>query len=386
MTHAADAPTSRPSVLVISYSILTSDARLLRQIRLLARDHDVTSVGYGPAPDGVVEHVQIPDELVAWHKDRLLLMQRRFAAVYRDNAVNAYLREVLPVGQFDVVVANDADTVPLALGLHPRGGVHADLHEYAPRQHEASPRWRLFVAPYYRWLVRTFLPLCDSVTTVGAGLAREYEREYGVRAGVVVNAAPFRDASPTPVGEPVRLVHSGGATRVRALEVMVRAVEASTSGATLDLYLMPSDPTYLAEIAALADASEKVTLHDAVPADELVETLAGYDVGLFLVPPVTFNLEWTLPNKFFDFVQARLGIVVGPNPEMAGLVREHRLGAVTAGYEETDLVALLDRLDPAEVARWKAGSDAAARELSAEQQITAWGEAVGALAARAGRA
>ncbi|MGC5616673.1 glycosyltransferase family 1 protein [Georgenia sp. Z1491] len=382
MTHAAPAPDPRPSVLVISYSTLVSDARLLRQIRLLARTYDVTSCGYGPEPDGVAAHVRIPDDLVAWHKDRALLMQRRFAAVYRRNSVNSYLRDQLPAGFFDVVVANDADTVPLALALRPNAGVHADLHEYAPRQHEASPRWKLFVAPYYRWLIRTFLPLCDSVTTVGRGLAEEYAREYGVDAGVVVNAAPFRDASPTPVGTPVRLVHSGGATRVRAIEVMMRAVTASTSGATLDLYLMPSDPTYLAELAALAETSDRVTLHDAVPADGLVETLAGYDVGLFLVPPVTFNLEWTLPNKFFDFVQARLGIVVGPNPEMAALVHGHGLGAVTEGYTEADLTALLDRLDADEVARWKAGSAAAARELGAENQMTAWSDAVAALVTR----
>ncbi|MGO1563148.1 MAG: hypothetical protein ACTHW7_15135 [Actinomycetaceae bacterium] len=383
MTHAAPAPDRRPSVLVVSYSTLVSDARLLRQIRLLADEYDVTSCGYGQAPDGVVAHVRIPDGLVAWHKDRLLLMQRRFAAVYERNSVNAHLRKRLPVGEFDVVVANDADTVPLALSLRPRGGVHADLHEYAPRQHEDSPRWRLFVAPYYRWLVRKFLPLCASVTTVGQGLAAEYEREYGARTGVVANAAPFREATPTAVSAPLRLVHSGGSMRVRAIHRMIRAVEASTSGATLDLFLVPNDPAYHAELTELAAEADRVTLHDPVPADNVVETIAQYDVGVYVLPPTGFNTQNALPNKFFDFVQARLGIIVGPSPEMASLVEEHGLGAVTSGFEEADLAVVLDRLDPVEVARWKAGSDAAARELSAENQMDAWSYAVAALAVRA---
>lgn len=382
MTHAAT-ETRRPSVLVMSYSTLVSDARLLRQIRLLTLDYEVTTCGYGPAPDGVVAHVRIPDELVAWHKNRIMLMQRRFAAVYGRNAVNTHLRERLPVGEFDVVVANDADTVPLALSLRPRGGVHADLHEYAPRQHEDSPRWRLFVAPYYRWLVRRFVPLCRSVTTVGAGLAAEYEREFGVVAAVVVNAAPFRSGIPAPVSSPVRLVHSGGSMRVRAIHRMIHAVEASTSGATLDLFLVPNDPAYHSELSELAASSQRVTLHDPVQADDVVDTIASYDVGVYVLPPSGFNTEYALPNKFFDFVQARLGVIVGPNPEMAALVREHDLGAVTAGYDATNLTAVLDRLDPAEVARWKAGADDAARELAAENQMGAWSDAIAALVARA---
>ncbi|UJH71215.1 hypothetical protein [Ornithinimicrobium sp. INDO-MA30-4] len=49
----------------------------------------------------------------------------------------------------------------------------------------------------------------DSTSTVGAELAREYEREFGIAPDVVVNAAPYVDREPTLVGDPLRLVHSG---------------------------------------------------------------------------------------------------------------------------------------------------------------------------------
>ncbi|MGO1562836.1 hypothetical protein CZ771_03800 [Actinomycetales bacterium JB111] len=388
MVPAADPPAHpatdrRSSVLVISYSRLESDARLLRQIRLLTPDYDVTTCGYGPAPDGVVEHIRIPDELVHWKKDRALLMQRRFAAVLRSNQVHRHLAGVIPVGAFDVIIANDADPVPLALSLKPRGGVHADLHEYTPRQHEDSRRWKWFVAPYYRWLIRSFVPLCDSVTTVGQGLADEFGREFGIEAGVVVNAAPYRDAEPGDVHRPLRLVHSGGSMRIRAIDKMIHAVEASTSGATLDLYLVPNDPPYHEELSRLAEASSRVTLYPPVPADDVVPTIADYDAGIYVLPPSGFNAANALPNKFFDFVQARLGIIVGPTPEMARLVERHGLGAVTAGFTPEDLTAVLDALDPDEVALWKSHADAAARELSAENQMAAWSAAVSALSARA---
>src|SRR5690606_38982731 len=117
----------------------------------------ITTVGYGPAPEGVVNHVRIPDEIVYWHKDRRLLLARAYQRTYDTMPVQRWLRAQLPVGKHDVVIANDVDTVPLAIGLEPRCGVHAALHEYAPRQNEESLLWRLVVAPYFRWLVRTWV-------------------------------------------------------------------------------------------------------------------------------------------------------------------------------------------------------------------------------------
>lgn len=375
-------PGERPRLLVVSFSEITSDARVLRQVRLLGPDYEVTTCGYGERPDGAAHHVRIPDELVHWHKDRRLLLQRRYAEVYRRNAVVDHLLAMLPREHFDVVLADDADTVPLALALRPRRGVHADLHEYAPRQNEESWRWRAFVAPYYRWLVRTFVTRADSVTTVGQGLAQEYRREFGIHADVVVNAAPYRDGTTTPTGRPLRLVHSGLARRNRRLEIMTEAVERTPNDITLDLYLMPNDPAYLAELREATATSTRVRIHDPVPHAALATALAGYDVGMFVLPPLTFNYRWALPNKFFDFVQARLGILVGPSPEMAHLVREHGLGVVTDGFGVADTVRALDALVPARVDEWKQASDAVARDLSAEVQTHGWSRAIAALAAR----
>jgi glycosyltransferase involved in cell wall biosynthesis len=377
---------SRPSLLILAWSPLAGDARVLRQVRLFARRYDVTTVGYGPAPDGVVAHLQVPDEIVHWHKDRGALLARRYRAAYDTAPVTRWAREALRGSDWDVVLANDVDTVPLAVGLRPRGGVHADLHEYAPRQNEESWRWRWFVAPYQRWLVRTWVSRADSVTTVGPALAREYRREFAVPAEVVVNAAPYADRSPTPVGSPLRLVHSGVARRNRSLGLMLDAVRATTRPVSLDLYLVPNDPAYLVELQARAADLPQVRFHDPVPPGELGDALAGADVGVFLLPPLTFNYRYALPNKFFDFVQARLGVVVGPSPEMADVVREHGLGVVTDDFTAASLAAALDALTDEDVERFKQASHRVARRYAAEEQVLGWRRAVDALARRAGAA
>ncbi|MDO5740075.1 MAG: glycosyltransferase family 1 protein [Ornithinimicrobium sp.] len=369
----------------MSFSPLRSDARVLRQVQLFAQRYAVTTLGYGEAPEGVVEHLQLPDDVVAWHKDRRLLAARRFESAYRNAPVVHAAQRLLAGrrGTFDVVLADDIDTVPLALDLHAPGGVHADLHEYHPRQSEESLRWRVFVAPYYRWLVRTYGIQADSVTTVGQGIAREYRIRFGIRAGVVVNAPHYVDLEPTPMlaGAPLRLVHSGNAQRHR-LDVILAAMDLVERPMTLDLYLMPNDPPYLDELRARYADSDRVRIHPPVRPAELPALLNAHDVGVYVLPPVSFNHLWALPNKIFDFVQGRLALAVGPSPEMAALVRRHGLGVVTDDFSAETLAAALDSLTTEGVAAYKRASAVAARELSAEQQVIGWAKAIDTLATR----
>jgi hypothetical protein len=375
---------SRPSLLILSFSDIRGDARVLKQVREFTSDYDVTTCGYGEAPDGVVEHLRIPSDAPSWRFDRVALVLRRFERAYRGNRAVVEAERLLGGRVFDVVLANDLDTVPLAIGLHPRGGVHADLHEYTPRQRYEDLRWRVFFAPLMAWLVRTYVRRADSVTTVGEGVAAEYERVFGVRAGVATNAAPYVESAPTPVGEPIRLVHSGAGLRNRNITLMLDAVDRVTRPVTLDLYLTENDPGLIAELRDRQ--SERVRLHAPVPYSELIRTLSEYDVGVFVLPPINFNYRWALPNKLFDFVQARLGIIVGPSPEMARVVERHGLGAVADGFSADDLAREIEALTTERVAEWKAASDRAAVELSSETQVRVWRDAVDALAARAASA
>ncbi|KAA9152746.1 glycosyltransferase family 4 protein [Microbacterium lushaniae] len=374
--------TAKPRLLIISFSRIEADARVLKQVRRLSEDFEVHTVGYGAQVPEAVGHVRVPDEYPVWRYDRAAVILRRFTRAYWSNNAIAYAAAALRGSAWEVVLANDVDAVGLALAQDSAGGVHADLHEYAPRQKEDVWKWRVFVAPFVRWMCRRFVTQVDSVTTVGQGIADEYAREFGVKAGIVTNAAPYAQLSPTPVGTPLRLVHSGAALRDRNIGAVIDAAEATKTPVELALYLTPNDPDYLAELRERAAASARVTLHDPVPYDALPQALNGHDVGVHLLPPVNFNNRWALPNKFFDYVQSRLGVVIGPSPEMTRELHAYGFGAVTEGFTAEDLTRLFDTLTPEDVARWKAAADAAAPRLSAQSQVEVWASAVSALVGR----
>lgn len=374
--------TERARILVLTYTPFAQEPRALKQVRFLKDRYDVTTAGFGPAPFPDVPHVEIPQlapqrwGLIGRLLSAALLVLHWYRPLSLLNALDRAAARLLGGQMWDIVLAHDVKCVDIGFALRPRRGVILDLHEYAPRQEEHSALWRLLIAPYFRWICRAKVPKAAAVVTVSQGIVDEYRRMFGFDSTLVVNATPYAELDVRPVGSPLRLVHSGGVAPQRRLDIMIRGVRESSADVTLDLYLMGGDTPLMLELKALAAGDERIRFREPVAYEDLVATLNGYDVGLSIFPPTTFNLAWCLPNKFFDFVQARLGVIVGPSPEMKRFVEEFGIGLVLPDFEPASLAAALDALTAEQVASWKAASAAHAGELSSESQAAIWSELV----------
>lgn len=366
-------------ILLFSLTPSNREPRLLKQIETLRHEYSVTTAGFGPAPVEDVPHVELDPSTTPHNVLRipgvytLLRLLHRYEWLSRLFPRNASAYQRLSAQKWDIIVAHDVATVPVAFRLRPRNGVLIDLHEYATRQGEHSARWMRIDGAYARWVLQRFGHRALAISTVGHGIADEYRREFGLKCDVVVNATPFRDLEPVPTPSPIRMVHSGLLAEPRKLEIMIEAVLRSRTPLTLDLYLVGDhDDPYARALKDLVGDDDRVVFRDPVPYRQLVETLGSYDVGLAMIAPTTFNLLWCLPNKFFDYVQARLAIISGPSPEMARIIDEFECGAVCAEFTSDSLVKLFDAIDPKQVDAWKANTSRHAYEMSSEVHTPVW--------------
>lgn len=358
---------------------------MLKQVALFSAKYDITTCGFGEAPAGVVAHHKVPDGYTAAKPYSRLLRFGLFRLAYWRQSAARWARRALRGGVWDAVMANDPESLPLAFALAPRSIVHADLHEYSPRMREHLSGWSRIYRPYYEWLCRRFAARAASVTTVSRGIVDEYRRSFGIEPGLVTNAAPRASLQPGAVRSPLKLVHSGRAMPHRGLEQVIEAVGMAGGSAVLDLYLVGAGSEYYELIRERVEATPGVELRDAVSTEQLVSALNGYDVGVHLLQPVNFNHVNALPNKVFDYVQARLALIVGPSPEMARLVREYGIGWVTDDFTSEALAATIAELSPDDVHRAKAASHAASAELSSEAQDAVWSAAISEIVASGAR-
>jgi hypothetical protein len=344
---------------------------VLRQIAVLQQHGDVTTVGYGPAPNGVARHIQIPEgasSLPETPRGVLKLAMRLHESVELSApGERAVLQEVVGSAPYDLVVANDARAFPLAFAASGSAPVYADMHEWAPEERATVFIWRVLVGPYMEHLCRTYLSRATAVTSVSAGLAHLYAEKYGVSAEIVRNAASLRDLTPTPVDPTViRLVHSGTADAERNIIELIEAVDRLEDRFSLDLYLLRVPGGHLDQIRKRAASSPRVTVHDPVPPETLPSVLNQYDLGVFLYPLKTLSHLYHLPNKFFDFVQARLGLVFSPAPEIDAHIAEYGLGLITADTTADALVDALRGITADDVTGFKQAADRSAQALSSE--------------------
>lgn len=377
---------------MISFSHIVIDARVLREISVVAKHGKVTTIGYGPKPPGVDEHIEVSPKKKTLPQTplgvlKLALHLHKSSELAAPSHKEGY--RLLKDRKFDAIIANEARAMPLAFALAKGAPVWADLHEWAPGERTHIFVWRVLVAPFMDYVCRKFLPLCAASTTVSPEIGKLYERDYGVAPRMLFNAAKYADLQPTescPDGV-IRLVHCGGAVAGRHLEAMIEAVKELGEGYTLDFYLVPANDggAYLDELKAAAQGCDRIRFLDPVPPEALAKTMNPYDVGVFWIPPTHMNARYTLPNKFFYFVQSRLAIAIGPSVEMVNLLKEYRLGVVSDDFSVQSIVRTLRGLTPEAICQYKQAADAAAKPLSFEEQAKVIDEIMGEMLEGAGR-
>ncbi|HEX5403001.1 MAG TPA: hypothetical protein VFX16_11945 [Pseudonocardiaceae bacterium] len=382
----------RARILCISFSDINRDSRVLRQLEVLAELGDVTTVAYGDQPPGATEHLRIDESLPSLPQTLggvAMLALRRYDSV---ELTAPAIRDVLRlVGDrtFDLVLANEARAMAVGHRIAAGAPVVADMHEWAPEERAHVRSWRLLVKPFMTYQCRKYLPKMAGVTVLNDSIGKLYTERFGVTPRTVRNAGPFRELSPSEVRDGrIRLVHSGGAVPGRNIEALIEAVRALDATFTLDLYLVPARDggKYLNSLRELiGSAEDRITLHPPVRPDELVNTLHGYDVGLFSLPPLTPNHRLMLPNKIFDYIQARLAVVFSSAVETDRLITEHELGPIARDASAAALRETLAPLTEQDVRGYKQNADRAAKVLNSTEDSAVTRTVVGNLLEKAAR-
>jgi hypothetical protein len=367
----------KPKILCLSFSDIRADSRVLRQLAVLAEFGEVTTLSYGDKPAGSSEHLTIDSALPSLPQTIpgvLALALRRYSSVILKAPAVREAAKLAAGRQFDLIVANEARALPLAHFLSEQipGGapVWGDMHEWAPEERVHVRSWRLLIKPFMSYVCLTYLPRTHAITAVNESIAELYRKQFGCSVEVVRNAGPYQALKPSALRAGViRLAHSGAAVPGRNLEGMIQAVLELGSPYTLDLYLVRARDggKYWQQLKDLTHNSDQIVFHDAVPPVELSATLNQYDLGIFSLPPLTTNHKLMLPNKFFDFVQARLGLVFSPSPETSRLIQQYDLGVITEDFSPSSLARAIKSLSVERIQELKNNAHLAAQALSSAE-------------------
>lgn len=359
-------------ILILSFSTIKRDPRVNRQISFLKDESDVTVCGWGEYSKAGVKFIQADDyrpgffgkaycmTMLGLHLDRAFYWgMKRHRETYRR------LREL----EFDIIVANDVDTLAIALKLAEKNNakIIADLHEYFPGQ-SSDLIFDLFFKGYNMRMCKKFLPEFNKCMTVSDKIAELYTDDIGIKMEALTNATDYEGNLKPGKVDPrcIKLIHHGVANPDRKILELIEVLEGLEDRFVLTLVLVEADKEYMEKIKSAVQKSDRIELIPPYPMKDIAKNVNKYDLGICMLEPKALSKKLALPNKFFEWVQGRLGIISWPLPGMADLILENDIGVVSDEFDVSSMQTVINELQADDINRFKQNSCKVAEQMNAQ--------------------
>ncbi len=275
--------------------------------------------------------------------------------------------------RFKYVLANDTDTLwglTLAASLK-RTKLFFDAHEYFTQVPELVGRPK--TQAVWQYIENRCIPKAEQCYTVCQSIADIYHQTYQKPFAVVRNV-PF--ALPKPAERfycRKRVVLYQGALNVgRGIELMIESMKFVPNA---ELWIAGSGDIEdnLKQLTLTLQLQTKVVFWGRLPYAQLVPITQQARIGLSLEEDLGLNYHYALPNKLFDYIQARMPVIVANLPEMQKIVTDYKVGRVLSDPQAVVLAGMINAMLDMSVDQAEAlveNLEKAAQELCWENEKT----------------
>ena len=219
-----------------------------------------------------------------------------------------------------------------------------DAHEYFTEVPELVNRPR--VQALWSWVARRGLVGVKGAYTVSPSLAKILSDLYQIHFECIRNLPKQKTAPPSMcMGDKFILLYQGALNRGRGLEAMLRAMPLLSEQVVLWLAGEGDCSEDLRNLAKdLGLDEERVVFWGFVLPDDLAGLTQKAHLGLNLLEAEGLSYYYSLANKFFDYVQARIPSLNPDFPEYRVHLEAFRTGLLAESLEPSYLADLIEGL------------------------------------------
>lgn len=260
-----------------------------------------------------------------------------------------------------------------------------DSHEFELGRAKKRSRFEVFLIKH---LERFLMKRCVLSIVVNDSIADELQQIHGLKyRPTVVRSTPHNWKLDRNAIEATRVricntmgipndmflvMYHGAIAPERSIEVLVEAVSRNQDIAAVILG-NASSRSYLDELQRRAEElgiTNRILFHPAVSIKDLYKYVGAADLGIVLASGTYKSYYLSLPNKFFENIQALTPIIAPAFPEMKRLVEKYGIGLVVDLGNDSEVDAAIQKMrtDKDYYVQCKANLQLAKQELCWENE------------------
>lgn len=243
--------------------------------------------------------------------------------------------------EFDAACAIDLDTISAVYvaGKSKNAKLIYDAHEYFTEVPEVVRRKSVKRA--WEWIEKTFVPKFDLAYTVSPALAELSSKKYSKQFQVIMNAPLYLPLA-THHSPLATLLYQGALNEARGLEHLIEAMQ--SINAKLLLAGEGDLSNELRDLVKKLNLEGKVQFLGFIKPEDLKKLTSEATIGINLLENKCLSYYYSLSNKFFDYIHARVPQVCIGFPEYKKINDEYEVALLVKDCSVREIKTAVERL------------------------------------------
>ncbi len=280
--------------------------------------------------------------------------------------IKKHLKEI---GNIHLFIVEDITLLPFATAYKktfPNTKILIDLREYYPLEYEHDKEWLESFGAFFFHLCATYLPHVDLALTVSTGIAQKYQEVFHLSCELFYSLPPYFPLQPSNIHpEKIQIVYHGFLSPDRNSHFLLEIAKHLDKRFHLYVLGLSNIKGFLESLQQ--HAPKNLSFLPPVAMQDIIPFTQQFDLGILTLTPNSFNNAHAMPNKFFEYIQARLGIITTPIPSITSFLSKYNLGVYSKDFHPHSLIDSINALCPKEIETFKNNAHQASMILNTKQ-------------------
>ncbi|MDP3150142.1 MAG: glycosyltransferase family 4 protein [Ignavibacteria bacterium] len=306
-------------------------------------------------------------------------LTKNFSSIYYYLKFSIILSFRLLFTKADLIFAEDVYTLPFVIlfAKLKKAKICYDSREiYA---HLAGLSNKKNIQMFWRWIEKTFIKSVDVVITTGEMDSAYLEKEYNLRATIVIRNLPLANKIIESFdyrkkynleNDKKILLYQGVILPGRGLNNIFNIMDQLENCVLIIL----GDGEYeekCRQIVREKKLTNKVFFFGKVTQNELLKYTSGADIGLALIENLSLSYYYALPNKMFEYIYCGLPVIASNLPQMKAVIEKYNVGLCVNSEDSSEIKSVINMVASDDKYRKKlsANCKVASHELNWNNEI-----------------